>query len=73
MCIAHCNINRDEIPTSKLYRFLNRNLGMKVALQNGIYDMVMQELESAINRDERAGRYDMGIKGKSMLPFIQLN
>lgn len=45
---------------------------MKVVLQNEIYDMVMQELESVINREKRAGRFDMGIKGKSMLSFIQL-
>lgn len=71
--LTRVDINIDTIPSTKVYRFLNRILGMKVALQNEIYDMVMQELESVINREKRAGRYDMGIKGKSILSFIQLN
>lgn len=65
------DITSDSIPKINIIRFLNRIPGMKVNLQNELYDMMMQELQDIISREKRTGRYDMGIKGGYLfLSFI---
>lgn len=63
--LINVEINTDDSKPITVNRFLNRMLGMPVQLQNNLYKMVIGELEVIINREKRAGNYDMGITGRS--------
>lgn len=50
---------------NNISKFLNRILGMEVALQNAMFKYFSDTLTAIILDAKRSGRWDMGILGKS--------
>ena len=50
---------------NSISKFLNRILGMEVALQNALFKYFSTTLAAIILEAKRSGRWDMGILGKS--------
>ena len=63
MCIILCVLT----DFSSISKFLNRILGMKVAVQNALFTYFTETLTSIILDAKRSGRWDMGIMGKFVL------
>lgn len=55
---------------NNISKFLNRILGMEVALQNAMFKYFSETLTAIILDAKRSGRWDMGILGKNPLFFI---
>ena len=51
------------IDSFNISKFLNRLLGLQVALQNALFQYFTNTLEAVIQRAKRNGRYDEGILG----------
>lgn len=51
-------MEKDTIPIT---RFLNRVLGMKVRVQNGLFEYFAETMDAYIRHAKRTGRYDQGI------------
>lgn len=49
---------------SNISRFLNRILGLKVVLQNAVFQYFTETLNAIIREAKRNGRWDEGIVGK---------
>ena len=60
VCDEHGSYNMEkDVPT--ISRFLNRILGMRVAIQNAVFEYFADTLEEVIKSYKRMGRYDQGI------------
>ena len=51
---------------NNISKFLNRILGMEVALQNDLFKYFSDTLTAIILDAKRSGRWDMGILGKNL-------
>lgn len=56
---------------NNISKFLNRILGMEVALQNAMFKYFSDTLTAIILDAKRSGRWDMGILGKSSFLILQ--
>lgn len=56
---------------SDIAKFLNRILGLKVKLQNHLFDYFTDTMDANIEDAKRAGGYDLGITGKEFQCFFQ--
>lgn len=54
----------EPISSVDMPRFLNRILGLRVDLQNQLFDYFTETLDEAIYKAKKAGQYDLGIMGK---------
>ena len=52
---------------SKVSRFLNRILGLKVGCQNALFNYFIETMNSITRDAKRSGRWDEGILGKQIL------
>jgi len=52
-------------------KFLNRLLGLKVELQNAVFQYFSDTLDAVVKQAKKLGRYDLGIMGNFPLLFIQ--
>lgn len=57
---------------NNISKFLNRILGMEVALQNAMFKYFSETLTAIILDAKRSGRWDMGILGKSSLFYFSV-
>ena len=55
---------------NSISKFLNRILGMEVALQNALFKYFSDTLAAIILEAKRSGRWDMGILGRHVLEII---
>lgn len=62
-------LEKDACNTTK---FLNRLLGMKVEIQNALFQYFMDTMDSVIARAKRLGNFDSGITGELLFHFQTL-
>lgn len=61
----------EPVANVTMSRFLNRILGIRVELQNKLFDCFTETLETVIYTAKKAGKYDSGIMGKWIKLFYR--
>lgn len=53
-------------------KFLNRLLGLKVELQNAVFQYFSDTLDAVVKQAKKLGRYDLGIMGTFFVLVVAL-